>query len=177
MPQQPMSDANDIKSHSYKEVIVFRPIFGDVKNRGLSKADPINAECQMDQSLHGVTYNLEVRQTSRSDDNGEFDGVLHEENGMFLYNTITASGGGTGYTIIKLFSVPHGVTVTAIGNDSEVNSGPNAGCNLLSQQQALDLSVIPDPSTCLLDNTYNRSDADWGFFENGRTKVELTIRR
>lgn len=167
VPQQPMSDANDIKSHSYKEVIVFRPIFGDVKNRGLSKADQINAECQMDQSFHGVTYNLEVRQTSRSNANGEFDGVLHEENGMFLYNTIPASGGGTGYTIVKLFSVPHGVTVTAIGNNSALNSGPNAGCDLLSQQQALDLSVIPDPRTCLFDSTYDRSDADWGFFENG----------
>jgi len=167
VPQQPMADGDDIKTHSYKELLVFRPIFGDVKNRGLNDASPINAECRDDQSFHGLTYNLEIRQTSSSTSNGEFDGVLHEENGMLLYNTIPASGGGTGYTIVNLLSVPHGITVTAIGNDSTVTDGPNAGCELLSQQQALPMSVVPTPGNCLMDNTYDRSDADWGFFQNG----------
>lgn len=171
VPQQPMTDAHSIKSQAYKEVIVFRPIFGDIRNRGVSNADQINGECRMDQSLHGVTYNLEVRQTSATDIDGEFDGVLHEENGMLLYNTIPASGGGEGYSVVKLFSVPHGLTVTAIGNHSEVYNGTDAGCQMLSQQQALDLKVTPDPAVCNEpDNSYSTKYDNWGNFENGTSQ-------
>lgn len=83
VPQQPMTDATAFLME-YKEVIVFAPIVGDVKNRGVSNADHINSECQMDQSLHGVTYTLQIQQTSPSNVNGNVGDVIHEENGMYM---------------------------------------------------------------------------------------------
>ena len=59
VPQQPMTDLQSF-IHEYKEVIVFTPIEGNVRNRGVDSADPINARCNMDQSIQGVTYNLQI---------------------------------------------------------------------------------------------------------------------
>ena len=57
-------------TQTYKERIVFTPIWGLVRNRGFESADHINPACAGDQTLAGVRYSQRVVQTSRSDDDG-----------------------------------------------------------------------------------------------------------
>jgi hypothetical protein len=68
---------------------------GGVKNRGVSNADPINAECQQNQLFQGLDYKLKIVQISEatSKNFGGPGSVIHEETGMYMYNTIYAQGG------------------------------------------------------------------------------------
>ena len=95
-PEQPFTDMHSFLIE-YKEVIVFTPIKGNVRNRGVSDADPINAACNMDQHIQGVTYNLQIIATGLLQSNkalldGEPGDIIHEENGMLMYNTVPATG-------------------------------------------------------------------------------------
>ena len=94
VPQQPMSDMTSFNL-TYKEVLTFEPILGGVKNRGVSNADPINAECQQNQLFQGLAYKLKIVQISKatSQNFGGPGSVIHEETGMYMYNTIYAQGG------------------------------------------------------------------------------------
>lgn len=166
VPQQPFTDMHSF-NQTYKEVIVFRPIKGDVRNRGVTNADPINAECNQDQSLQGVTYTLTIIQTSEGNPDqpkdGDAGGVIHEENGMYLYNIVPAQGGGTGYEIVKLQSVPHGITVTSLGNYSQISDPSSVKCDLINQQNGAFLDNIQRPfGTCAPDSIYTPGLPDSG---------------
>lgn len=73
---------------------------------------------------------------------------------MYLYTSTPASGGGSGYSVTKLFSVPHGIAVTAIGNHSTY-SEEDAQCEMLNQQRAIDTMTVSTPDgTCKPDPFY-----------------------
>jgi hypothetical protein len=161
VPQQPLTDLASFELQ-YKEVLTFEPILGGVKNRGVQNADPINAECQQNQLFQGLVYKLKIVQISKENSNGAPGDVIHEENGMYMYNTIYASGGGTGYEIIKMMVVPHGITVTSPGNHSTFTEADSdsLACDLVSQQQATDMLTAPQPfGVCVPDSTYTPSPA------------------
>lgn len=173
-PGQPSSSFHSIKNQTYKEVIVFEPIYGDVKNRGYSMADPINARCQSNQHLQGLSYKLAVYQTSPSDEDGEYGGLLHEEMGMVLYNVVPGdidarNGGEDDFEVVRLATIPHGVAVASEGNiRASTGHGAEHAADLLSAQEDADLSIIPktedgEPLKCMPGEvSYTTAEQPWG---------------
>ena len=101
---QPTSDITGIKNQQFTEKLVVAPILGAVINRGYENADMINAKCQANQFLQGVSYKLFIYQTSKTDANGVYGNLLHEETGQWMYNSVPASGGGepTDWTVARM---------------------------------------------------------------------------
>jgi hypothetical protein len=96
IPGKPTAHSHNIKQQTFKERIIFTPIYGSVRNRGYEEADHINPRCEGDQNLVGVRYSLRVKQTSRSDADGEKGGVLHEEVRLLCFRV---------YAYVRLFAV------------------------------------------------------------------------
>jgi hypothetical protein len=114
VPGKPTAYTKTIKQQTYKEKIVFTPIYGAVRNRGYADADHINPRCEGDQTLTGVRYNVYITQTSATDSDGERGGVLHEEVGMWMYNAVPTVIDD--WNISRMAVIPHGVAVVAQGN-------------------------------------------------------------
>jgi hypothetical protein len=68
-----------------------------------------------------------------------------------------STGGGTGYEIIKLMSVPHGITITSLGNFSSAISSESSDalCEVINQQNGVNLDTEQEPTgTCAPDKLY-----------------------
>lgn len=167
LPGQPTADFHAIKNQTYRERQIFAPIWGTVKNRGYSDGDPINPQCQNNQVLQGVSYTLYVYATNPSDSDADTHGMLHEEVGMWMYNSVPASGGGTtqDWSVTRMSIIPHGTAVVAVGNNSYwagAQTGNAAKEALLKEQKAFDLSIRSFPQDCLPNDEYDVQTGSWG---------------
>lgn len=159
VPGQPTSWFHTIKNQTYREIIVFEAIYGDVKNRGYSLADQVNAGCQSNEYFTGVTYKSAVYQTSPSDQDGPWNGLLHEEVGMILYNTRPGSTGlNAPYEVVRMASIPHGISLTATGRHGVTESEET----LMKAQLDEDLNINPTTGTCGFGNDYSTRNLGWG---------------
>ena len=174
VPGQPTSTMVAIKNQTYEEVVTFKPIFEAVRNRGYADADPINAECQMNQFFVGVKYSLKVFQSNPTDADGDEGNLLHEETGMWLYNQVPASGGGDGYDVVRQSVVPHGVSFTAVGSVEEVSLGAATMEELIKRQAALPGTIFneqgPAPLGCTPADGYDTEGLPWGSTTNGTSQ-------
>lgn len=161
IPGQPSATFHSIKNQTYREEITFEPVLGAVRNRGYEGANGISPGCQMDQFLYGVRYKLQVYQTSPTDEDGEEGGLLHEEVGMYMYNAVPASGGGSDWMVSRMGVVPHGVTMAAQGTFNS-SSGSGAKEELLKSLRGANLDVTPVPQACFPADSYTTADQDWG---------------
>jgi hypothetical protein len=169
IPGQPQATFHAIKNQTYKELIQFTPILGNVKNRGYSNGDAINPECQANQVNQGLKYVLTVVQTSPSDDDGEYGGVLHDETGMIMYNSFPASGGGEleDFKLFRMATVPHGVSFTATGSHAQEVTGADAKDKLIAEQEATYMNIRALPQTCVPADDYDTTLVPWGMQEDG----------
>eukprot|EP00121_Abeoforma_whisleri_P002779 Awhi_evm1s2500 len=170
IPGQPTANFHAIKNQTYREIMTFTPILGDVKNRGFSDGDQVNPECQMNQILQGVTVKLQVYQTSPSDADGGHGGLLHEEVGMLMYNSVPASGNGDTWSIAKMAVIPHGSSYTAVGNNTRY-SGSSVKDELIKQQKATNLNISPKRLGCVPNDDYITSKQNWGDQMNGKPQM------
>lgn len=175
VPGQPTSTMVAIKNQTYQEVITFKPIFEAVRNRGYANADPINAECQMDEFFIGLKYSLKVFQTNPTDADGATGNLLHEEVGKWLYVPIPASGAGDQpYDVVRQSSVPHGISFTAVGSVEEVSLGEATQEELIKRQAALPGTIFneqgPAPLGCTPEDGYDTEGTPWGTTVNGTSQ-------
>ena len=77
-----------------------------------------------------------------------------------MHSRLIYIGGGSGYTIIKMNVVPHGISITSPGNHSSFSDSDNLKCELAGQQQATDMLTAPQPfGVCVPDSTYTPGPA------------------
>lgn len=168
-PGQPTAFFHAMKNQTYKEKLTFTPLPGPVINRGVENADHLNPRCQSDQFLTGVQYTQQVFLTNPTDRDGAPGELVHAETGMWMYNAVPASGGGTSdeFTVTRMSVIPHGVSMVADGKWSSV-TGSNAKDQLLAAINAIDMSTGADgggavfPSGCFPDNFYDTENKRWG---------------
>lgn len=103
---------------TYSETVTFKPIAAHVLNRGYSDADHSRPDGQSNQIIMGVSYHTEIRmltqESSDSDDGAAPEhGVIHVEDGQ--------PGNAANWTIARMTSIPHGVTLMAFGTNTTVN--------------------------------------------------------
>jgi hypothetical protein len=173
-PGQPTAFFHALKNQTYKETLTFTPIPGPVLNRGYENADGLNPKCQSNQYLTGVQYTQQVFLTNPTDLDGSTDELVHAETGMWMYNAVPASGGGTAddFTVSRMSVIPHGVSMVADGQWTTVTgpSDANVGVKdqLLAAINAIDMTTGADgggavfPSGCFPDDSYDTENKRWG---------------
>jgi len=139
-PFAPTADKT-VLLQNYTEVMIVRPIPGNVKNRGYANNDQVNPLCQQNQLVQALLFELQVYEINST--TGEVLGLLHAESGEFLYNSVQANDNNWNISEIKV--VPHGAVPVALGNWTEGNSLDE----LIAQQTAMDMSIANFPGDCL----------------------------
>jgi len=137
-----------VLGYYYNETLTFRPIWGQVLNRGYSNANHLNPTAQLDQVLMGLTYDLRVVNSVTGD-------LIHAESGQWLWNR--ASGIDPQWTVSRASLIPHGVSLIALGEVSSLT-----GTEVEDELQGMKYSVdwISEPQN-LQSNVF-------GYFEGKR---------
>jgi len=140
---QPFAPTADkaVLLQNYSEVIVFRPIPGNVLNRGYANNDQVTPLCQQNQLIQGLIFELQVYEINST--TGDIIGLIHAESGEWLYNSVQANDNNWRVSAIKV--VPHGAVPVALGNWSEGDSLEE----VIAQQTDMDMSIANYPGDCL----------------------------
>jgi hypothetical protein len=113
VPPTPAGQDRFLELNETLETLTFEEIPGDVPNRGFLQSD-IN--------LHGLRYLQQVQDANALGPNGELAGI-HVEHGMWLtVPTTTVPVDPT--TVVRLATIPHGVSLAAQGAALPPHAGP-----------------------------------------------------
>jgi hypothetical protein len=105
------------------EVITFKAINADVENRGVSDADQLNPESQLDQVINGLSYHQEViaHVPPNNEHLKQFGGLIHVEDGQILFNS--QPGIDQTWDVARQAVIPHGNALQARGLTQNTTAG------------------------------------------------------
>lgn len=98
---------------NYTESVTFTPIFGAVLNRGYQDANQYDPAGQLNQTLLGVTYALQIYELGPAGQRGQ---LLHVENGQWLKQV--KPGVDKDWAFARMALIPHGSAVIATGSSA-----------------------------------------------------------
>jgi hypothetical protein len=123
---------------NYTESVTFTPIFGAVLNRGYQDANQYDPAGQLNQTLLGVTYALQIYELDPAGQRGQ---LLHVENGQWLKQA--TPGVDKGWSFGRMALIPHGSAVIATGSSEARASAAEVKESMQGLQDAGGFSGFP----------------------------------